>query len=218
MDYSIPVISMFSPDIILFGVSCAVIFFVIITAIAARLVKFSQIKTGAFATIASASLFFGSLFSLLFAGQYAYQFGQNIIVLHQVVEEANNFDAPLNPELSAIFSEFKEGQSADGLKEEFNLYSELSTRLRSQMDLINSSVRGEDYANMKDFLSLCFPGESGSDLYLTMGSYPPKELDLKSQAEKAMMSYSQLNTSEAYPSGSEIPHSCVVSYLVPDFL
>lgn len=213
MDYTIPVISFFSNDLMLFGLTCAATFFVIMAGITSYVFGFSKIKIITFVTIASGSILLSSIFSMLFAGQYAYQFSKNIVVLHQVAEEANQFEVPLDPELSAIFSEFKEGQSVDGRMEQFNLYSDLAVRLEAQMDSINSSVRGDDYADMKDFLSMCFHGKSGSELFRTMGAYPPKESDLKAQAEKVMSYYRSADSDN-----TEMPHGCVVSYLVPDFL
>lgn len=219
MDYNVPVISLFSTDVMIFMATMAATFFTIVTVMVSYFANgFSNVRISNLLPIASSSIFVASIFAMFLSAQYAYQFSKNILVLHQVSEEADNFGAALRSDLATIFSEFKEGQSADGFMEEFNLYSDLAVRLEQQMDSIHSSLRGEDYADMKDFMSMCSLGESGSELYLTMGAYPPKKAALKSRAKKAMASFRGLNSSTAYPSGSEIPDSCVVGYLVPDFL
>lgn len=218
MDYNVPIISMYSGDVMTFAVTMAITFFVVISFIAAYSVNSIKLKISTYLTIASGSVFFASLFSMLLSGQLAYQFSKDVLVLHQVAEEASDFDVPLNPELQSIFSEFKDGQSADGVLEKLGIYSDLHDPLKAQIEAIESSVRGEEYAKMKGFLSLCFPGEAGADLHLTMGSYPPKKADLKAQADKALKVYIEKDAKTAYSSHSGVARGCAVSYLVSDFL
>lgn len=217
MDFTVSLVSMLSPSLLLIACAVFLTVSVVIAFVISLVVSYTNplSKVATWAVVPSFTVCV--LITLCMLGIKAYTFTINIHEVHKMVEQAEELGISMDPQLAGVYTQAMEKQSVSGWKT-IGLYNSLHYQLAERLDELSPYLSSEEHAAARNYLSLCFPGQSGEAIRKVLAEYPSSKSDIRAEFERAMDAYSRLNATDVYKSGSEIPLACVASYATPKFL